>query len=292
MVADGAGQGAQPEHQAVRAGLGRARLGRQHLLDHLHHQLPGQLAELRDLARADHQLPRRLERTRLQHRLVRAAAVHAERRRLLGGADRGGRQRLVDRHRHRRQPDLRQRRLHHRRALPVHRRRRRQRRHLPGQRHRRGHRQAAVGQRERVAGPQRRRGRAHPVHRPRVHRRGADRVHQLAADRVDLPGSALRRRRADARQPALVGRLQRRREPVGHRPGHPVHAAGLAVPQRGLRVPGRHRVQRQLRHAQVHRRHRLLHHHRDHDRDRGADGERRRVGRAVDRRPCTCGRPT
>ena len=73
------------------------------------------------------------------------------------------------------------------------------------------------------------------------------------------------------------------REPVGHRPGHPVHPAGLAVPQLGLRVPGRRRVQRQLRHAQVHRRHRLLHDHRDHDRDRGADGRRRRVGRAVDR---------
>ena len=34
VVADGAGQGAQPEHQAVRAGLGRARLDRQHLLVH------------------------------------------------------------------------------------------------------------------------------------------------------------------------------------------------------------------------------------------------------------------
>ncbi len=156
---------------------------RQQLLVHRHDQLPGQLAELRHLARPDDQLPRRLERARLQHLLVRAAAVHAERRRLLGRADRGRRQRLVDRQRHRQQPDLRQRGLDHRRALPVRGRRRRQRRHLPGQRDRRGHRQAAVGQRERLAGPQRRRARAHPVHHPRLHRRGPDRVHQLAADR-------------------------------------------------------------------------------------------------------------
>ena len=75
----------QPEHQAVRAGLGRARLDRRRqLLVHRHDQLPGQLAELRQVTRPDHQLPRRLERARLQHLLVRAAPVHAERRRLLG----------------------------------------------------------------------------------------------------------------------------------------------------------------------------------------------------------------
>ena len=54
------------------------------------------------VARPDHQLPRRLERARLQHLLVRAAALRAERRRLRRVQIVGRRQRLVDRHRHRR----------------------------------------------------------------------------------------------------------------------------------------------------------------------------------------------
>ena len=69
--------------------------------------------------RADDQLPRRLERARLQHLLVRAAALHAERRRLLRRADRRRRQRLERRQRHRRQLRLRQRGLGHRHPLPL-----------------------------------------------------------------------------------------------------------------------------------------------------------------------------
>ena len=53
-------------------------------------------------------------------------------------------------------------------------------------------------------------------------------------------------------------------ERVGHRPGHPVHRARLAVPRLRLRLPGRHRVQRQLRLAQVGPRRRLYHRPRDH----------------------------
>ena len=52
VVADGAGQGAQPEHQAVRPGLGRAGLDRRRLLVHRHDQLPGRLAGLRDVRTA------------------------------------------------------------------------------------------------------------------------------------------------------------------------------------------------------------------------------------------------
>ena len=48
VVADGAGQGPQPQHQAVRPGLGRARLDRQRqLLVHRHDRLPDRLAGLR-----------------------------------------------------------------------------------------------------------------------------------------------------------------------------------------------------------------------------------------------------
>ena len=100
---------------------------------------------------------------------------------------------------------------------------------------------------------------------------------------ADLPGPAVRHGRADPGQPAVVRRVQRGREPVGHRAGHPVHRAGLAVPQLRLRLPRRQRVQRQLRHAEVHRRHRLLHDHRDHDGHGRADGHRQRVGRPVHR---------
>ena len=80
---------------------------------------------------------------------------------------------------------------------------------------------------------------ADPLDHPRLHRRRPDRLHQLAADRRDLPQPALQHRRADPGQPALVRRVQRGREPVGHRTGHPVHRAGLAVPQLRLRLPGR-----------------------------------------------------
>ena len=46
--AHGAGQGTQPQHQAVRAGVGRAGLDRRRqLLVHRHDQLSGELAELR-----------------------------------------------------------------------------------------------------------------------------------------------------------------------------------------------------------------------------------------------------
>ena len=111
------------------------------------------LAELRQAARPDHRLPRRLERARLQHRLVRAAALRAQRRRLLGGEDRRRGQRLERRQRHRCRPDVRQRGVD---IVGVH--------YpcaggdggdadtCPATSQRRRHRQAAVGQRERLAG--------------------------------------------------------------------------------------------------------------------------------------------
>ena len=119
LVADGAGQGAEPRHQAVRSGLGSPGLDQRRLLVHRHHQLPGVLAELRQVPRPDHQLPGRLERARLQHLLVRAAALRPQQQRLLGGADRRRGQRLEHRQRHRLQLHVRQQREHHRRALPL-----------------------------------------------------------------------------------------------------------------------------------------------------------------------------
>ena len=203
------------------------------LLVHRHDQLPGQLAGLRHLARPDHQLPRRLERARLQHLLVRAAALHPERRRLLGRADRRRRQRLVHRHRHRRQ--LRRSPTRSRSSACTTRAAagRRQRRHLRGQRDRRGHRQAAVGQRERLAGPERRRARA-----IRSIIRGYTDAELTAYINwplvaVHLPGPALRQRRADAGQPAVVRRLQRRARACGpprRSPSSPRRAGSSSTP--------------------------------------------------------------
>ena len=69
--------------------------------------------------RPDHQLPGRLERARLQHRLVRAAALHPQRRRLLRRADRGRGQRLERGQRRRLQLRLRQRGPGDRHPLPL-----------------------------------------------------------------------------------------------------------------------------------------------------------------------------
>jgi len=63
--------------------------------------------------------PRRLERARLQHLLVRAAAQHPELQRLLLRPDRRRRLRLVDRERRRLQSVVRRLGQHPRRALPV-----------------------------------------------------------------------------------------------------------------------------------------------------------------------------
>ena len=117
VLAGRAGQGPQPQHQAVRAGLGRAGLDQRRLLVHRHDQLPDLLAGLRQAARPEHQLPRRLERTRPRRRLVRPAALGAEHRRLHRRADRRRRQRLGRRRRHGEQPGVQQRGLDHRRPL-------------------------------------------------------------------------------------------------------------------------------------------------------------------------------
>ena len=77
------------------------------------------VAGLRQAAQPGHRLPRRLERTRLQRRLVREPALHAQLHRLSGGEDRGRRLGLDDRQRRRLQPRLRFRHRHHRHALPV-----------------------------------------------------------------------------------------------------------------------------------------------------------------------------
>ena len=227
---DGAGQGPQPEHQAVRPGLGRARLDQRRLLVHRHDQLPDLLAGLRQAARPDHQLPRRLERARPRRQLVRPAALGAERRRLRRRADRRRRQRLGRRRRHG-QPTPRS-------TTPS---------SIIGAHYpceggdggsadtcsstddRQEQRQAAVGQRERLAGHEHRRARADPLHHPRLRRRRDDRLPQLAADRRDLPQPAVRHRRPGDRRLPLVRQLQHRREHLGHRAGHPVHPARLEV---------------------------------------------------------------
>ena len=114
------------------------------------------------------------------------------------------------------------------------------------------HRQAAVGQRERLAGLQRRRARRWPAPINRgLPRREDDRVHQLADRRRDLPEPAVRHRRADRGQPAVVRLV------------HGRQAAWVTAQTTQFTAPGwtyidsasgylrRQPEQRQLRHAEV-----------------------------------------
>ena len=150
--------------------------------------------------------------------------VHAQRRRLLGRADRRRRQRtgaiandiaansafasaVVD----------------HRRALPVRRRRRRA-DTCPANRRPHGTGKPLWASENGSEDMNSRRARADPLHHPRLHRREADRVHQLAGGR----------RRSTRTCPTTPTGLVTASQPwsgaysvgestVGHRAGHPVH---------------------------------------------------------------------
>ena len=196
VVADGAGQGPQPEHQPGRSGLGCPGLDRQRqvLLQRLD-RLPGGLAGLRRHARADHQLPggwnekgfnatwyKNLRSALDSRGFARSSSWPADnfgwgeadealRDPAFGNAVSGVRQPL-----RLRLPQL-----------PE---------QLPELRQRGGDRQAAVGQRERVGRLQRRRPGARARHQPRLHRRKDERVHQLAGHRRHHPQHSLGRPRA------------------------------------------------------------------------------------------------
>ncbi|CAM5284229.1 galactosylceramidase [Streptomyces canarius] len=92
---------------------------RRQLLVHRHGRLPALVAGLRQAARAEHRLPRRVERAGLQHLLVRTTARRARQQRLRQRQDRRGRLRLGRGERHQLQPGVRLRRAPSARTTPA-----------------------------------------------------------------------------------------------------------------------------------------------------------------------------
>ncbi len=250
------------------------------LLVHQHDQLPGRLAGCAKPHSLTDRLPRRLERARLQHQLVREPADHAERRRVRRREGRRRRQRLGRRQRHGLRPDVQQRGGHRRRALPV---------RLPVQR-----RPPARAPRTRSppasrCGPARtarrtstpaRRPWPAPINRDYIDGKMTAYINWplIAAIYPNLPFND---RRADRRQPAVVRRVHDRQATWVTAQTTQFTAPGWNYIDSASGYLGGNRSQRQLRHAEVDQRPRLQHGHRDHGRHRRADGH-------LQRQPAAC----
>ncbi len=295
VVADAGGEGAEPRDQALRARLGRPRLGRRGEADVLHGErrpLRPRLARVCPIPRPADRLPRRLERARLRPSLVRGAAGRARRRRLrLGRARRGGR-RLGRRGRAARRPGVRGRRRHRRRPLPVLGRHRRRRRQLPFARACRRRREAAVGERERLPAARHRRRRDGAVDQPRLPRRRPDRLPRVAGPRGPLPEPPLCGRRPDPRERAVVGQLRRRLPAVDRRAVDAVRRAGLEVRRQRQRLARRRRAGGHVRDPEGARHGRLQHDRRGDDAPGSAAGPASRSAPGSPPAPSTSGRPT
>ena len=197
-----------------------------------------------------HQLPRRLERARLQHRLVRAAAVRAQRRRLLRRADRRRGHRLDRRQRPGLQPA----------RSPA--------------RSRSSARTTRAGTCQRRPPARAPRTRSPPASSYGPARTGrrtttAGAAAMARADNRDYldgqmtatinwpvvaaiyPEPAVQHRRADPGQPAVVRRVHGRQAAVGDGADHPVHRARAGPTSTPPAATWGQPQQRQLRHVEV-----------------------------------------